>query len=77
MGAGNRKTTGRNVHAFHDDEAAEISGLSLVTAASGDHILIEDVSDNDNKKRVAASDFLNGAFAVDDENHIIANRVFG
>ncbi len=46
--------------AIHDNVAAEISALALVTAAAGDHVLIEDASDSDNKKRVAASDFLGG-----------------
>ena len=46
--------------AIHDDVAGEIAALSLVTAASSDHVLIEDASDSNNKKRVAASDFLSG-----------------
>lgn len=46
--------------AIHDNVAGEISALTLVTAASGDHVLIEDASDSNNKKRVAASDFLAG-----------------
>ena len=50
--------TGSDTDAIHDNVAGEISALPLVTAASGDHILIEDASDSDEKKRVAASDFL-------------------
>jgi hypothetical protein len=46
--------------AIHDNVAGEIAALNLVTAASGDHVLIEDASDSNNKKRVAASDFLSG-----------------
>ena len=44
--------------AIHDNVASEISALTLVTALAGDHILIEDASDANNKKRVAASDFI-------------------
>lgn len=54
----------RHRTAIHDDEAGEISALSLVTVASGDHVLIEDASDSNNKKRIAASDFLAGGAAV-------------
>jgi len=49
---------GSDADAIHDNVAAEISALTLVTAAGGDHVLIEDASDSNNKKRVAASDFL-------------------
>lgn len=50
-----------DTNAIHDNVASEISALTLVTAASGDHVLIEDASDSNNKKRVAASDFLGGS----------------
>lgn len=46
--------------AIHDNVAGEIAALTLVSAAAGDHILIEDADDSNNKKRVAASDFLGG-----------------
>ena len=51
---------GADGSAIHDNVAAEISVLTLVTVATGDHVLIEDASDADNKKRVLASDFLAG-----------------
>jgi hypothetical protein len=38
--------------------AGEVAALSLVTVDGADHILIEDDSDSDNKKRVLASDLL-------------------
>lgn len=50
----------RDRTAIHDNASGEIAALPLVTAASGDHILIEDASDSNSKKRVAASDFLGG-----------------
>lgn len=40
--------------AIHDDVAGEIAALTSVTAAAGDHVLIEDASDANNKKRVTA-----------------------
>lgn len=51
---------GSDADAIHDNVAGEIAALTLVTAASGDHVLVEDASDSNNKKRVAASDFLGG-----------------
>jgi hypothetical protein len=42
-------------------QSSQISSLDLVTVASGDHILVEDASDANNKKRIAASDFLVGS----------------
>jgi hypothetical protein len=41
---------------LHSDVASEISALTLVSVAPTDHILIEDASDSNNKKRIAASD---------------------
>ena len=52
--------------AIHDNIAGEIAALSLVTAADSDHVLIEDASDSNNKKRVAVSDFTGGAAGVPD-----------
>jgi hypothetical protein len=49
-----------DANAIHNNVASEISALALVTAAAGDHILIEDADDSNAKKRVAASDFLGG-----------------
>lgn len=46
--------------AFHDNEAGEIASLTSVTPASGDYILIEDVSDSNNKKKVTFGDFGSG-----------------
>jgi hypothetical protein len=44
-----------------------------VTAASGDHLIIEDASDSNNKKRIAASDFLSpdhgGLAGLADDDH--------
>jgi hypothetical protein len=51
---------GADTDAIHDNVAGEIAALPLVTAAGGDHVLIEDVSDSNNKKRVLASDFFSG-----------------
>lgn len=39
----------------------EIAALTLVTVDAEDHILIEDASDANSKKRIAASDLLSGA----------------
>lgn len=52
--------SGSDADAIHDNVAGEIAALTLVTAASGDHVLVEDASDSNAKKRVAASDFLGG-----------------
>lgn len=49
---------GADGSAIHDDTPGEIAALVLVTAAGGDHVLIEDASDANNKKRVAVSDFI-------------------
>jgi hypothetical protein len=45
---------GTDPNAIHDNVAAEISSLTQVAAAAADHVLIEDASDLDNKKRVTA-----------------------
>ena len=59
--ADSRLSDDRNdADAIHDNVASEISALSLVTAVAGDHVLVEDASDSNNKKRVLASDFLGG-----------------
>jgi hypothetical protein len=50
--------SGTDADAIHDNVAGEIAALTLVTVASGDHILIEDASDANNKKRIAASDLI-------------------
>ena len=42
-------------------DKSSISGKSLVTAVSGDHVLIGDSSDSDNLKKVNVSDFLAGS----------------
>lgn len=47
-----------DANAIHDNVASEISALTTVTVASGDYLLIEDVSDSNNKKKVLASDLL-------------------
>lgn len=44
--------------AIHLSVAGEISTLATVTVASGDYIIIEDVSDSNNKKKILASDLL-------------------
>ncbi|HSG63070.1 MAG TPA: hypothetical protein VLA24_16725, partial [Pseudomonadales bacterium] len=54
----NGGATAGDADAIHDNVAGEIAALTLVTAAAGDHILIEDASDSNNKKRIAASDLL-------------------
>ena len=56
--AGGGGGPGSDTTAIHDDTASEISALTLVTALAGDHVLIEDASDSNNKKRVLASDFI-------------------
>jgi len=56
-------------NAIHDNVAGEIAALTTVTAASGDYVLIEDVSDSNNKKKVLVSDFTGGAIT---ESLIIA-----
>ena len=50
---------GLDLNAIHDNVASEISALTLVTPETGDHILIEDSSDSNNKKRIAASSLSN------------------
>jgi hypothetical protein len=47
--------------AIHLSTGGEIAALTTVTAASGDYVLIEDVSDSNNKKKVLVSDFTGGA----------------
>lgn len=47
--------------AIHDNVAGEISALTAVTVEDGDHLLIEDDSDANNKKRIPASDFVRTA----------------
>jgi len=43
--------------AIHDDTAGEISAITTVpTLAGGDYVLIEDVSDSNNKKKTTAQD---------------------
>jgi hypothetical protein len=44
--------------------AGQIAALTLVSAATGDHILIEDSSDSNNKKRIVADDVLTNATTV-------------
>lgn len=51
---------GTDADAIHDNVAGEIAALTTVTVASGDYILVEDVSDSNNKKKVLASDLLGG-----------------
>ena len=71
-GAGNLSfVTGGSTdgNAIHDNVAGEIAALTTVTAASGDYVLIEDVSDSNNKKKVLVSDFTGGAIT---ESLIIA-----
>ena len=41
--------------------SSDITGQTLVTVASGDSLLISDVSDSDNLKKIAASDLLAGS----------------
>lgn len=58
----NEASTGINdPNAIHDNVAGEISPLTLVTVAAGDHILIEDADDSNAKKRIAASDLIGGS----------------
>lgn len=42
--------------AIHDDVAGEIAALTQVTPAVADHLLIEDASDTNNKKRIEVGD---------------------
>lgn len=58
LGAG---WTATDADAIHDNVAGEIAALTLVTVDAADHILIEDASDANNKKRITASDLLAGA----------------
>ena len=54
-----RLTDGRtDSAAIHDDTAGEINALTLVTAASGDFVIIEDATDSYNKKKANVSDFI-------------------
>lgn len=46
--------------AIHDNVAGEIAALTEVTPASGDWVLIEDVSDSNNKKKVQAGNLGGG-----------------
>ena len=59
---------GSDADAIHDNVAGEIAALTTVTAAAGDYILIEDVSDSNNKKKILASDLL-GAGTDNDAIH--------
>lgn len=62
----NGVSTGINdPNAIHDNVAGEISPLTLVTVAAGDHILIEDADDSNAKKRIAASDLIGGGSALE------------
>ena len=58
-------------NAVHVNVPDEISTLPLVTAAAGDHILIEDVSDSNIKKRVLASDFVPGGIVAKAEDFTV------
>ena len=65
---------GTDTTAIHDNVAAEISVLTLVTAVAGDHILIEDASDSNNKKRIQVSDLL-GATDADAIHDNVASEI--
>ena len=45
---------GSDAAAIHDNVSGEIAAISAGTVASGDLLLIEDVDDSDNKKKVTA-----------------------
>ncbi len=52
-----------------------ITGKTLVTAASGDQVLITDATDTDNLKRVNVSDFFGGT--VDVVSNVATNTILG
>ena len=49
-------------------DSSVISGQSTVTAASGDFVLIQDVSDSDNLKKALVSDFGTSFAGIDDQS---------
>ena len=55
---------GADSTAIHDNIAGEIAAVTAATVASGDFLLIEDVSDSNNKKRVTAQDVADLATGV-------------
>lgn len=67
-------------HAIHDNVASEISGISGVTAAATDVLILEDASNSWNKKRVTAQSIadLGGSGTDDDAIHDnVANEITG
>ena len=48
-------------------DSSVISGQSTVTAASGDFVLIQDISDSDNLKKALVSDFGSELTGIDDQ----------
>jgi hypothetical protein len=62
---------GVDANAIHDNVAGEIAALTLATAASADHILIEDASDSNNKKRVEANSI---AATGPPQNHAVTHE---
>ena len=49
-------------------DSSVISGQSTVTAASGDFVLIQDISDSDNLKQALVSDFGSELTGIDDQS---------
>ena len=49
-------------------DSSVISGQSTVTAASGDFVLIQDISDSDNLKKALVSDFGSALTGIDDQS---------
>ena len=49
-------------------DSSVISGQSTVTAASGDFVLIQDISDSDNLKKALVSDFGSELAGIDDQS---------
>ena len=49
-------------------DSSVISGQSTVTAASGDFVLIQDISDSDNLKKALVSDFGSELTGIDDQS---------
>lgn len=66
---------GTDPNAIHDNVAGEIAALTTATVASGDFVLIEDVSDSNNKKKAVASDFFGSGTDPDAIHDNVAGEI--
>lgn len=59
----------------HTNVAGEIAALALVPVSASDHLLIEDASDANNKKRIAASDLMGSGTDPDAFHDNVAGEI--